>query len=124
MVVPKKYFNLVFVVIPSSQSVHTHAEKKTDSGPGRKRKVTGRSGLDYLPNSEAAFAARAPGVVAQTFLSAGSRDFPVPSRWKGATGKSPAPAGWKACATQPAPANLGVRVENKTGHTNGAACEL
>jgi hypothetical protein len=35
--------------------------------------------------------------VAQTFLSAGSRDIPVPYFWL-ATGK-PEPAGWKACAT-------------------------
>ena len=46
--------------------------------------------------------------VAQTFLSAGFGDFPVPVResqlsqfrgWDRATGKSPALAGWKACAT-------------------------
>ena len=42
-------------------------------------------------------------LVGQTFLSAGSRNFPVPCR---ATGKSPAPAGWKACPTLPTPSQL------------------
>jgi len=46
--------------------------------------------------------------VAQTFLSASSRDFPVPCFWAAfpcklpelATEKSPELAGWKACATR------------------------
>ena len=42
-------------------------------------------------------------LVGQTFLSAGSRNFPVPCR---ATGKSPAPAGWKTCHTLPTPSQL------------------
>jgi hypothetical protein len=42
-----------------------------------------------------------PTDVAQTFLSAGLRDILVPCfiLTKEATGKSPEPAGWKACAT-------------------------
>ena len=40
--------------------------------------------------------------VAQTFLSAGSPDIPVrcSEQLRLATGKSPEPAGWKACATK------------------------
>jgi hypothetical protein len=57
------------------------------------------AGCALNPNSEDGIGnERQPGV-AQTFLSAGSRDMPVPSARKLATGKSPEPVGWKACAT-------------------------
>src|SRR5581483_1309222 len=49
-------------------------------------------------------------VVAQAFLPAGSRHFPVPGQ---ATGKSPEPAHWKVCATaQGTPLFHGFRVRS------------
>ena len=50
----------------------------------------------------------------QAFQLDGSPDFPVRCSWARATGKSPTPAGWKACPTFFAMSNFGVWVQPRS----------